>query len=783
MENKESDNSELFRTQFYEYFHSDIRSQEKLQELADSPHPRYVLNLDDLRKSKPELANQIISNPIQNVNILRDALRTSIKDLTSGDATKAKAKVFEKERPLAISIEGNFGKHHTTPRGLAAPLLHKLVCIQGIVTRCSLVNPKLMKSVHYCDSTESFSTRDYHDQYSLYTNPLALRGSGIPVKDALGNPLSTEYGYCQYKDYQSILLQEMPERTPVGQLPRSVEVILEGDLVDCMKPGDRMEVVGVYKTVTSTTSINTGVFRTILIATNIKKLTEIETPIFTNEELLNFKKLAEKPDVFDVLSKSIAPSIEGHAFIKQAILLQLLGGVEKTLPSGTHLRGDINLLLVGDPSTGKSQLLRQVMNLANLAIHTTGRGSSGVGLTAAVITDKDTGEKHLEAGAMVLGDKGIVCIDEFDKMNDIDRVAIHEVMEQQTVTIAKAGIYTSLNARCSVLAAANPIYGEYNKSIPPNRNIGLPDSLLSRFDLLFITLDDKNPESDRKVARRVLSNHTFKGEGESIMAQMMSDDVIIDPELKANTQKEDTIYEKNAQLYGAEKQDLITTSFIKKYIIFAKKNFAPTLNEDAVDFVSTFWTKMRPKEGTSNKTLPITVRTLETIIRLSTAHAKCRLSKTVTRLDCEVATKLLNYALFHEEIEDVKEEEEEKKDEKKSSKKKSQEESKMSTRRSQSKKMKTDVDQDLAELLQSKSTAQEQFAEEDKKYLYKILQEQTKNLSPKEVSLDKLWEVLEANKGSKTKIQTRKDMMDVLFSLEKSNVIMVSNKEKKVIII
>ncbi len=222
----------------------------------------------------------------------------------------------------------------------------------------------------------------------------------------------------------------MPERAPTGKLPRSIEVVITQDLVDNCKPGDRIGVTGVYKPIKGNFTKMDGVFRQVLVATNVEAINKKDTDIILDmDDLKDFQKIANTKNIFESMFQSIGPSIQGHAEIKKGILLMLVGGHEKNLENGTHLRGDINILMVGDPGTAKSQLLRTVMNIMPGTINTTGRGSSGVGLTAAVVYDRDSGERNLEAGAMVLGDRGIVCIDEFDKMNEIDRVAIHEVME------------------------------------------------------------------------------------------------------------------------------------------------------------------------------------------------------------------------------------------------------------------------------------------------------------------------------------------------------------------
>jgi DNA replication licensing factor MCM3 len=464
----------------------------------------------------------------------------------------------------------------------------------------------------------------------------------------------------------------MPERAPAGQLPRGVDVLMDDDMVDRVKPGDRIQLVGIFRSLGNAGS-GSSTFRTLILANNVVLLSSksgggIAQSTITDTDVRNINKLSKKKDVFKLLSQSLAPSIYGHDHIKQAILLMLLGGMEKNLDNGTHLRGDINILMVGDPSTAKSQLLRFVLNTAPLAIATTGRGSSGVGLTAAVTTDKETGERRLEAGAMVLGDRGVVCIDEFDKMSDVDRVAIHEVMEQQTVTIAKAGIHTSLNARCSVVAAANPIYGQYDTHKDPHKNIALPDSLLSRFDLLFVVTDDVEDERDRLISEHVLRMHRYRQPGteEGAPVREQSTQMLgvgLEEEQDARGHPTE-VYEKfNVMLHAGlaqahsrrgrnSKPEVISIPFMKKYIQYAKSRIKPVLTKEAADLIVKAYADLRNDdlEGNKRRTSPMTARTLETLIRLATAHAKARLSTRVLAEDAEAAEGILKYALFKEVI-------------------------------------------------------------------------------------------------------------------------------------
>ncbi|KAG9603159.1 DNA replication licensing factor mcm3, partial [Aureobasidium melanogenum] len=628
---------------------------------------RLAVSLDEIRQHSTEMAEGILNQPFDFSQAFDRAVKNIVNTLPGRPPHET-----DPETMYYCAFYGSFGQFATNPRTLSSQHLNHMVSLEGIVTKCSLVRPKVVKSVHYNENKSSFHFREYRDQTMTMNG--AASSSVYPTEDDEGNPLVTEYGFCTYRDHQTISIQEMPERAPAGQLPRSVDVIMDDDMVDRVKPGDRIQLVGIYRSLGNRNAASgSSTFRTLVLANNIILLSSksgggIAQATITDTDIRNINRISKQRRVFELLSQSLAPSIYGHDYIKKAILLMLLGGMEKNLDNGTHLRGDINILMVGDPSTAKSQLLRFVLNTAPLAIATTGRGSSGVGLTAAVTSDKETGERRLEAGAMVLADRGVVCIDEFDKMSDVDRVAIHEVMEQQTVTIAKAGIHTSLNARCSVVAAANPIYGQYDTHNDPHRNIALPDSLLSRFDLLFIVTDDIEDVRDRQVSEHVLRMHRYRQPGTEEGApvrEQATQSLGVGLEEEADADKTSEIYEKfNVMLHAGvtvtvgrgsgRRVEVLSIPFIKKYIQYAKSRIKPVLTSGAANHIIATYSALRNDEIESNqrKTSPMTARTLETLIRLSTAHAKSRLSNRVEQKDAEVAEGILRFALFKEVAED-----------------------------------------------------------------------------------------------------------------------------------
>ncbi|KAL7926340.1 MCM domain-containing protein [Trichoderma austrokoningii] len=626
---------------------------------------RLTVNIDHVRDHNPDLAQEILQKPFDCTLAFNHALKEIVQTLP-----QARPDQTARDTVYYCAWAGNFGLNACNPRTLSSQHLNHMVSVEGIVTRCSLIRPKVVRSVHYNETKDKFHFREYQDQ--TMTNGVTT-SSVYPQEDDEGNPLTTEYGFCTYRDHQTISIQEMPERAPAGQLPRGVDVILDDDLVDQVKPGDRIQLVGIFRTLGNrNANHNSALFKTVVLANNVVLLSSkssggLATASITDTDIRNINKVAKKKDLLGLLSQSLAPSIYGHDYVKKAILLMLLGGVEKNLENGTHLRGDINILMVGDPSTAKSQLLRFVLNTAPLAIATTGRGSSGVGLTAAVTTDKETGERKLEAGAMVMADRGVVCIDEFDKMSDIDRVAIHEVMEQQTVTIAKAGIHTSLNARCSVIAAANPIFGQYDPHKDPHRNIALPDSLLSRFDLLFVVTDDIEDARDRQVSEHVLRMHRYRQVGSEEGApvrEQVSQSLGVSANTQAGSQQSTDVYEKyDAMLHAGvtrtlgrgsnKKTEILSIPFMKKYIQYAKR-IKPVLTQEASDRIADIYVGLRndEMEGNQRRTSPLTVRSLETIIRLATAHAKSRLSSRVEERDAVAAEGILRFALFKEIVED-----------------------------------------------------------------------------------------------------------------------------------
>nr|CAA66661.1 mini chromosome maintenance protein [Entamoeba histolytica] len=526
-------------------------------------------------------------------------------------------------------MEGHI--HHITPRNITASILQQKVAVQGIITKSSQIRPLLQTAVQFCPLDYSTHARDLS-----HADVMVKLSSKTPD----GKPLELEPGLSTYKDFQTLVVQEMPESAPTGQMPRSVIVILLDQLVDKGKPGDRVIINGTLKALAGPNHSST--FKVVLEAENINTL-QSEGPELTEIDKENIKKVMKEENPINLFSKSIAPSIYGHSDVKKAILLMLVGATPK-IRLRSRVRGDIHVMLCGDPSTAKSQLLRYVMSIAPLAVSTNGRGATGVGLTAAVVNDPDTNQRTLEAGAMVLADRGICCVDEFDKMSIEDRAAMHEVMEQQTVTVQKAGIHTGIKCKMSILAAANPSNGNYDFKKSPMENLYFPESLLSRFDLIFIILDSSTEELDRKLSQHVLKMHRHF---DALTEQRGDDEVNVLALVDAEREKigDAPVYQDS--LCMKEKNYLLINS-LKNMLLMLEISPTPSLSESASETIADAYVKLRENERLKRikhnfkiKTLPITARALDSLIRLAEAHARIRGSDTIDEIDAQVAVQLI----------------------------------------------------------------------------------------------------------------------------------------------
>lgn len=465
------------------------------------------IDLAHLISYNEELAHKLTSDPADVIPLFEAALKQCTQRI-----------VFPHEPSVQLpqhQLLLHSSVSHISIRDLTATNVSHLVRIPGIVIGASTLSSKatlLNIQCRNCDHVQQLAIEGGFSGITLprtcgkVKNPGQDEGEPCPL-----DPYFVVHERSQFSDQQILKLQEAPDQVPVGELPRHILISADRYLTNRVVPGSRCTVMGVFSIYQpnkgkkdNAVAIRNPYLRAVGITADVDH-TSLGASSFSEEEVQEFEEMSRLPDLYERFARCIAPSIYGNADIKKAIACLLMGGSKKQLPDGMKLRGDINVLLLGDPGTAKSQLLKFVEKVSPIAIYTSGKGSSAAGLTASVQRDTQTREFYLEGGAMVLADGGVVCIDEFDKMRDEDRVAIHEAMEQQTISIAKAGITTILNARTSVLAAANPIFGRYDDLKSPGENIDFQTTILSRFDMIFIVRDDHDRNRDERIARHVMS--------------------------------------------------------------------------------------------------------------------------------------------------------------------------------------------------------------------------------------------------------------------------------------
>ena len=594
-----SDKVKEFLTQFKDTIGS-FSYVEQIDQMM-SKHSKYiVVDYNDLVLF-PIIESHFNEDPDQILDAFSRAIKEILKERFPDYAEKIKHDI--RARIANFPVQRSL-------RQINAEIITKMTSVSGMVVRSSEVKP-LAKEVTY-------KCLDKHISKFTLLDGMSLNAS---VKCQTPNCKHTSLAIIpkasRFIDFQILRLQELPEDLPPGQLPHYVNVSIKQDLVDYARPGDRIVLTGIVRIeqerISGVSKSESALYRLRMDGNNVefiggkglKSSRRTEREEISPDEEKIVKSLAKNPDIYDRLIASFAPHIRGHALFKEAILLLIVGSTQRVLTDGTKIRGDINVFLVGDPGTAKSEMLKFCARIAPRGLYTSGRGSTAAGLTAAVVKDA-SGIFMLEAGAVVLGDQGLVCIDEFDKMRPEDRSALHEVMEQQSASIAKGGIVATLNARTSILAAANPMFGKYDIFKNIYENVNLPIPLLTRFDLVFIVRDIPSQEKDRKIAQHIISQH-----GSS----------------------------------GTDTTSLIDIDILTKYLSYAKRG-EPVLTKEAENLIMEFYLKMRNISGEDKENMiTITPRQLEGLIRLATARARLLLKNKVEGEDADRAIYLFNEML------------------------------------------------------------------------------------------------------------------------------------------
>ncbi|KAK3286195.1 hypothetical protein CYMTET_6236 [Cymbomonas tetramitiformis] len=577
----------------------------KIEEMCRGNYQSLEVSYLHLSEAEPDLAIWVADAPADMLPLFNQ-VATDVTMRLYNEYSQIHKEIFVRLKELPVDDK---------IRDIREVHLNVLIKITGVVTRRTGMFPQLAQVKYDCAKC-NFTLGPF-----FQNSESEVKVSSCPNCQSKG-PFTVNVEQTIYRNFQKLVLQESPGSVPAGRLPRQKEIILTNDLIDCARPGEEIVVTGIY-TNNFDASLNAKngfpVFATVVEANHVSKnAEEFAENNLTDEDKREIRVLGGDPQVGKKIIRSVAPSIYGHESIKTALVLSMFGGQEKHSGAGSshRLRGDINVLLLGDPGVAKSQFLKYVEKTAQRAIYTTGKGASAVGLTAAVHKDPITREWTLEGGALVLADKGTCLIDEFDKMNEQDRVSIHEAMEQQSISVSKAGIVTSLQARCAVIAAANPVGGRYDTSRTFAENVELTEPILSRFDVLCVVKDIVDPVLDERLARFVVNSH---------------DDSHPD---KAAEEKEDT--------EGAEKAKAseITHDMLRKYITYAKRHIHPKLDHADEEKISRVYADLR-REFPAGQGVPIAVRHIESMIRLSEAHARMHLRESVNDFDTNVAIRIV----------------------------------------------------------------------------------------------------------------------------------------------